>query len=114
MPPLRCKNESATYFWLQNAGNVSYKYGFAAQEWIQYPGGLYKAASTEQFPASDTLSGALFQLNPGAMREMHWHDPNEWGNFVLHFIVSLEPLALSFCLYYLNSSYKLFWLWQVL
>lgn len=68
---------------LQNAQNVSYKYGFAAQEWIQYPGGLYKASSTANFPASDNLSGALFKLNPGGLREMHWHNPNEWG-FVLN------------------------------
>ncbi|KAA6424832.1 MAG: oxalate decarboxylase [Trebouxia sp. A1-2] len=68
---------------LQNAQNVSYKYGFAAQEWIQYPGGLYKASSTANFPASDKLSGALFKLNPGGLREMHWHNPNEWG-FVLN------------------------------
>lgn len=66
-----------------NAQNVSYKYGFAAQEWIQYPGGLYKASSTANFPASDKLSGALFKLNPGGLREMHWHNPNEWG-FVLN------------------------------
>ena len=68
---------------LQNAQNVIYKYGFAAQEWIQYPGGLYKASSTANFPASDKLSGALFKLNPGGLREMHWHNPNEWG-FVLN------------------------------
>ena len=68
---------------LQNAQNVIYKYGFAAQEWIQYPGGLYKASNTANFPASDKLSGALFKLNPGGSREMHWHNPNEWG-FVLN------------------------------
>ncbi|DBB11689.1 TPA: hypothetical protein ACH3X3_007070 [Trebouxia sp. C0006] len=66
-----------------NAQNVIYKYGFAAQEWIQYPGGLYKASNTANFPASDKLSGALFKLNPGGSREMHWHNPNEWG-FVLN------------------------------
>ena len=25
------------------------------------------------------MSGALFKLNAGGMREMHWHDPNEWA-----------------------------------
>ena len=64
---------------MQNAQNVSYKYGFAAQEWLQYPGGLHKASSTANFPASENLSGALVKLNPGGMREMHWHNPNEWG-----------------------------------
>ena len=64
---------------MQNAHNVIYKYGFAAQEWMQYPGGLYKASSTANFPASENLSGALVKLNPGGMREMHWHNPNEWG-----------------------------------
>ena len=64
---------------MQNAQNIHYKYGFSAQEWIQYPGGLYKASSTANFPASENLSGALVKLNPGGMREMHWHNPNEWG-----------------------------------
>ena len=68
---------------MQNAQNISYKYNFAAQEWLQYPGGLYKGASTTEFPASENLSGALFKLNPGAMREMHWHNPNEWA-FVIN------------------------------
>lgn len=64
---------------MQDAQNVIYKYGFAAQEWLRYPGGLYKASSTANFPASENLSGALVKLNPGGMREMHWHNPNEWG-----------------------------------
>lgn len=72
-------NHSSRVQWLQNAQNISYKYGFAAQEWIQYPGGLFKASSTANFPASTSLSGGLFKLNPGGMREMHWHNPNEWG-----------------------------------
>ncbi len=96
---------------LQNAQNISYKYGFAAQDWIAYPGGLYKAASTAQFPASSSISGALFKLNPGAMREMHWHDPNEWALVVngtcratlvnqgsTHMVESCES-SLAFCLH---------------
>ena len=68
---------------MQNAANISYKYGFAAQDWFQYPGGLYKAASTTEFPASTSMSGGLFKLNKGGMREMHWHNPNEWA-FVMN------------------------------
>ena len=64
---------------VQAAPNHPYAYNFSVQPWIQYPGGLYKATNISAFPAAEAMSGALFKLNAGGMREMHWHDPNEWA-----------------------------------
>ena len=64
---------------MQVAPTRKYAYRFSAKPWLQYPGGLYKAAGVSEFPASESMSGALVKLNAGGMREMHWHDPNEWA-----------------------------------
>jgi oxalate decarboxylase len=48
------------------------------KEWLEYPGGKYKASTTADLPTT-TISGALFQLNAGGLRELHWHDVDEWA-----------------------------------
>ena len=45
----------------------------------QFPGGLYRASSTATFPASTAISGGLVIQNAGGLRELHWHDPDEWA-----------------------------------
>jgi oxalate decarboxylase/phosphoglucose isomerase-like protein (cupin superfamily) len=54
---------------------------FSKKPWQKFPGGQYKASTSTSLTAS-TISGALFQLNPGGLRELHWHDVDEWA-FVL-------------------------------
>ena len=44
-----------------------------------HAGGSYKASSVRNFPGSTKISGALFVLHPGGLREQHWHNPNEWA-----------------------------------
>ncbi|KAL8293441.1 hypothetical protein RQP46_000142 [Phenoliferia psychrophenolica] len=50
----------------------------------EYPGGSVKIAdSTSNFPISTTIAAALVTINPGAMREMHWHPTSdEWSFFL--------------------------------
>ncbi len=43
-----------------------------------FPGGLYKSSTSANIPSA-TVSGALITLKPGGMRELHWHQPNEWA-----------------------------------
>lgn len=43
-----------------------------------FPGGLYKSSTSANIPSA-TVSGALVTLKPGGMRELHWHQPNEWA-----------------------------------
>jgi oxalate decarboxylase len=35
------------------------------------------------FPASTTIAAALVEINPGGMRELHWHpNNNEWQYYI--------------------------------
>lgn len=44
-----------------------------------FPGGTLNLVSVEEFPISTTMTGAVMKLQPGALRELHWHpNANEW------------------------------------
>ena len=62
---------------LQSA--VNYLYALGSEPLQEYPGGLYRAASTATFPVASALSGGLNILKPGGMRELHWHGVDEWA-----------------------------------
>lgn len=58
---------------------LSYSHHLLAQKPIQTKGGKAWIVDSSKFPASNTISAALVEIEPGAMRELHWH-PNgdEW------------------------------------
>lgn len=58
-----------------------YVYELSKQEKTVAPGGggWVKTTDYRQFPASPTLASALIHVNPGALRELHWHKEAEWG-----------------------------------
>ena len=42
-------------------------------------GGTVRIADLHNFPIASTIAAALVELNPGAMRELHWHpNADEW------------------------------------
>lgn len=42
-------------------------------------GGMVRIADSHNFPISATIAAALVDLNPGGMRELHWHpNADEW------------------------------------
>ncbi len=44
-----------------------------------YPGGWIRRATQKEFPINTTLTSVLQYLEPGAIREMHWHpNADEW------------------------------------
>ena len=44
------------------------------------PGGTAKEATVAEFPVSDKLAGVYMTLEPGGLREMHWHaNAAEWA-----------------------------------
>jgi len=54
-----------------------------AQEPIQCPGGRVRITDSRNFPVSKTVAAALAEVEPGAMREMHWHpNASEWQYYV--------------------------------
>ena len=54
-----------------------------AQAPIATRSGTVRITDTKVFPASKTISAALVEVAPGAMREMHWHpNTDEWQYYI--------------------------------
>ena len=51
-----------------------------------------RTADTEYFPASAEMSGSLVHFEPGAMRQMHWHNNEEEWQFVINRTVEVSNL----------------------
>ena len=56
-------------------GPLTHRYRLLAQRPDTYSGGTNRLVSQRQFPIFTTVTGALMQIKPGALREPHWH-PN--------------------------------------
>jgi len=54
---------------------VTYSHRLMAQEPIQTKGGRVRIADSSVFPAATTIAAGLVEVEPGGMRELHWH-PN--------------------------------------
>jgi oxalate decarboxylase len=53
------------------------------QEPVKVPGGWVRIVDSTNFPAASTIAAALVELQPGAMRELHWHPTNdEWQYYI--------------------------------
>jgi oxalate decarboxylase len=54
-----------------------------AQQPIKSKSGTVRITDTNVFPASKTISAALVEVEPGGMRELHWHpNTNEWQYYI--------------------------------
>jgi len=54
-----------------------------AQTPKKFPGGEVRIADTSNFPISKTTAAAHVIINPGCLREMHWHpNADEWSFFL--------------------------------
>ena len=57
----------------------SYKSSFNTQALHTYQGGTSKMVNEADFPASKSVAGVLMTLEPGGLRELHWHpNADEW------------------------------------
>lgn len=58
----------------------THKYRLLAQApYSIHKGGTEWRVGAEQFPISTTMTGVVLDLNPGALRELHWHPTaDEW------------------------------------
>jgi oxalate decarboxylase len=46
-------------------------------------GGSVRIVDSTNFPASKTIAAALVELDPGALRELHWHpNADEWQYYI--------------------------------
>ncbi|KAA8571491.1 hypothetical protein MFRU_026g01000 [Monilinia fructicola] len=61
----------------------SYTYHFSQQVPYTVPGGSVKIIDTTTFPIASNFAAALVTIQPGAMRELHWHLTSDEWNFFL-------------------------------
>ena len=58
----------------------SFRFALGEQTPLQFAGGSLNEATVDVFPVSDKLAGALMVLEPGGLRELHWHSNYaEWA-----------------------------------
>jgi oxalate decarboxylase len=56
-----------------------HRFRLGAFEPRRFPGGEERIVTAKEFPIQGTLSAARMDLEPGALREMHWHpNSDEW------------------------------------
>lgn len=61
----------------------SYSYHMLAQEPIRSSGGTVRIVDSSNFPVSNTIAAALVEIEPGGLRELHWHpNADEWQYYI--------------------------------
>jgi oxalate decarboxylase len=67
------------------AGTVpnSFSHRLSEQEPIKVAGGQVRIVDSRNFPAAGTIAAALVEVEPGAIRELHWHpNADEWQYYI--------------------------------
>jgi oxalate decarboxylase len=67
------------------AGTVpqTFAHKLTAQKPVECPGGRVRIVDSSNFPASTTIAAALVEVDPGGMRELHWHpNADEWQYYI--------------------------------
>jgi oxalate decarboxylase len=68
---------------LAGATPIGFSHHMLAQEPIRSPGGTVRIVDSNNFPAAKTIAAALVEIEPGGLRELHWHPNNdEWQYYI--------------------------------
>jgi oxalate decarboxylase len=66
-----------------NPVSQSFSHRMMAQKPIKTKSGTVRITDSSVFPASKAISAALVEVEPGGMREMHWHpNADEWQYYI--------------------------------
>ena len=61
----------------------SFSHKMLAQDPVKTKGGTVRITDSHNFPASKTIAAALVELEPGGLRELHWHpNTDEWQYYI--------------------------------
>jgi oxalate decarboxylase len=61
----------------------TFSHKMMAQQPIQTKSGTVRITDSSEFPVSTTIAAALVEVDPGGMRELHWHpNNNEWQYYI--------------------------------
>lgn len=74
-------------------GAESYTYHWSQQAPFKTAGGSVKILDPTTFPIANMFSAALVTLEPGAMREVHWHATSDEWNYFLQGSARITVLA---------------------
>lgn len=63
---------------------TAHRYPLMAQQPRRVAGGAtQRTVTVEEFPISTGMAGSLLEIEPGAMRELHWHpNADEWQYYI--------------------------------
>ncbi|WP_335871856.1 oxalate decarboxylase family bicupin [Bacillus sp. 2205SS5-2] len=62
---------------------LTFKHNLLQQTPIKTPGGSVRIVDSTNFPISKTIAAALVEIEPGGMRELHWHpNTDEWQYYL--------------------------------
>jgi oxalate decarboxylase len=68
---------------MQKMSPMTHRFPLMAQPAARFTGGEERRVSAKEFPVSKTVTGVILDLQPGALRELHWHPhANEWLYFI--------------------------------
>lgn len=66
-----------------NRSKLKFSHSMLGQQPLTFAGGTVRITDSSVFPLSKTIAAALVELEPGAMRELHWHPNNdEWQYYL--------------------------------
>jgi oxalate decarboxylase len=61
----------------------AYSYRLHAQPPIELAGGTVRIVDSSNFPVATTIAAALVEVEPGGLRELHWHpNTDEWQYYI--------------------------------
>ncbi len=61
----------------------AHKYRLLNQPPVKFEGGMERVVSSREFSIQTTLTAGRLDLEPGALREMHWHPhADEWQYYI--------------------------------
>ena len=64
----------------------TFKHRMSAQPLQRFSGGSVRVVDSSVFAAATTISAALVEIEPGGLRELHWHPTNdEWQYYISGF-----------------------------
>lgn len=62
---------------------LSYSFKLSQMQPMKVAGGQVRIVDSSVFPAASTIAAALVEVEPGGLRELHWHPNNdEWQYFL--------------------------------
>jgi oxalate decarboxylase len=78
--PLESENPDALLPPATDAGSLpNLKFSFDTAHMRVTDGGWARQVTVNELPVATTLAGVNMHLNPGAIRELHWHSAAEWA-----------------------------------